>query len=122
MNQIAATSYMVVVTCVIIFQFFLIAGAPWGKFTQGGSHEGALPKSGRIIALFSVPLLIFMALAIKSAAGMTPNWPTWTAYVAIGIQALSTLLNWITPSKPERLLWAPITTIMLALAVYAVFA
>jgi hypothetical protein len=31
-----------------------------------------------------------------------------------------TTLNWMTPSKPERLLWAPITSIMLLLASYVV--
>ena len=35
---------------------------------------------------------------------------------ALGIQAVSTLLNWITPSRPERRLWGPVTTAMFAMA------
>lgn len=122
MIQIAAVSYVIVVAGVIVFQFCLIFGAPWGRLTQGGRHEGALPVAGRVAAALSVLLLICMGAGITSAAGMTPNWPMWTAYAAIAVQALSTILNWITPSPPERLLWGPITAVLLALALYVVIA
>lgn len=122
MIQIAAILYVIIVVGVIVFQFCLIAGAPWGRLTQGGRHEGALPVAGRVAAALSVLLLVFMGAGIASAAGITPNWPMWTAYVALAVQALSTTLNWITPSRAERRLWGPITAVMLALAAYAVFA
>ncbi len=120
MIQIAAVAYLTIVAGVVVFQFCLIAGAPWGRLTQGGRHEGALPASGRIAAGLSVPLLICMGAGIASAAGMRPNWPQWSSYAVLAVQALSTLLNWITPSRAERLLWAPVTSVMLALAVYVV--
>jgi len=37
------------------------------------------------------------------------------------VQALNTTLNWITQSKPERILWGPITSIMLLIAALVVF-
>lgn len=120
MTRIAALLYIVIVAGVIVFQLCLIAGAPWGRLTQGGQHEGALPTSGRIAAGVSVALLAFMAGGIASAAGMAPNWPSWTAYATLAVQALSTLLNWITPSRSERLLWSPVTAAMLVLVVYVV--
>lgn len=106
---------------VIGFQFALIAGAPWGHLTQGGQHVGALPIKNRVAAGISVFILAGMALAIASAAGFWPFWPAWTAWVALAVQAVSAFLNWITPSKPERRLWGPITTVMLLLAASVVF-
>lgn len=101
---------------VIGFQIALMTGAPWGHLTQGGQHHGALPCKNRIMAFISIFLVAGKALAIASAAGLWPLWPFWTAWAALALQSTVTLLNWITPSKPERWLWAPITTVMLALA------
>jgi hypothetical protein len=120
MVQFAAATYMIITLGVIVFQFCLIAGAPWGKITQGGQNEGVLSLSGRVVAGLSVVLLAFMAIGVASEAGITKNLPTWVAYVGLTIQALSTFLNWITRSRIERLIWAPITTLMLALAIYVI--
>lgn len=122
MVQIAATLYVVVMAGVIVFQFCLIAGAPWGRLTQGGRYEGALPVPGRVAAVLSVPLLLCMGAGVTSAAGMSPNWPPWSAYAVLVVQALSTIVNWVTPSRAERRLWGPITAVMLALVVYVVLA
>lgn len=109
-------AYAVTCTGVIAFQFALIAGAPWGHLTQGGGHEGTLPRGGRFFAGISVVLLAAMAMSILSAADLWPHWPIWTGWAALGLQSLVTLLNWITRSVPERRLWGPVTTAMLALA------
>jgi hypothetical protein len=122
MIQTAAIAYAGLVALTIVFQFCLIAGAPWGRWTQGGRHDGPLPVTGRIGAGVSVLVLVFLASAIASAAGMPPHWPGWTAWVALGIQAASTLLNWITRSRVERLVWGPVTTVMLSLSLSVVIA
>jgi len=121
LEQIPAILYALIIALVVLFQLCLIFGAPWGQITQGGRYEGSLPVGGRVVATLSVPTLIFMAASIISAAGLVPNWADWTAYAAIAVQALSTTLNWITPSQKERLVWSPITSIMLLLAAYVVF-
>jgi hypothetical protein len=121
LEQMAAILYALIIALVVLFQVCLIFGAPWGQITQGGRYEGPLPVGGRVVATLSVPTLIFMAASIISAAGLVPNWADWTAYAAIAVQALSTTLNWITPSQKERFLWGPITSIMLLLAAYVVF-
>jgi len=118
MIQLAAWTYGSLIAVVIVFQVCLMAGAPWGKLTQGGRVQGALPVKGRLVAGFSVLLLAGMAGGILSAAAMPPNWPEWVGWVALLVQALSTLLNWITPSLSERLLWGPVTTVMFGLAAY----
>jgi hypothetical protein len=120
LEQIPAVLYALIIALVVLFQLCLIFGAPWGQITQGGRYEGPLPVTGRVAALLSVPILICMGASITSAAGLVPNWADWTANVAIAVQALSTTLNWITPSQKERLLWGPITSGMLLLAAYVV--
>ncbi len=106
---------------VIGFQVALILGAPWGRLTQGGQVDGALPPSGRIIAALSIVILAAIAFAILSTDGYRPNWPRWTAWPAVSVIALSTVLNWITPSTAERKLWGPIMTVMLILAIVIVW-
>ncbi|MFK7853131.1 MAG: hypothetical protein AB8B79_03415 [Granulosicoccus sp.] len=120
MTTIVAITYVVLIVGVIGFQCALIAGAPWGRLTQGGKQTGPLNKPGRIAAFVSIFLLIFMAAGITSAADLPPRWPLWTGWVALGIQTCSTVANWITPSAPERKLWGPITSLLLVLCVYVV--
>ena len=120
--QSTAALYAAIIALVILFQICLIAGAPWGRFTQGGRYAGPLPSSGRFVAAVSIVVLIFLGASLTSAAGLTPHWASWTGYAAVAVQALSTSLNWVTPSKSERRLWGPITTVMLLVAVYVVLA
>lgn len=102
---------------IVFFQVALIAGAPLGRYTQGGRHAGALPLGGRVIAAVSIPVLVFQGLAVLSAAGFPGlEWPRWTVWVALGVQCMTTVLNLITPSKEERAVWGPVTLVMAALA------
>lgn len=118
----AAVLYAAICAGVIVFQICLIAGAPWGQITQGGKHPKSLPGSGRVFAGISVILLMLMTGSILSAAGMWPAWPRWMGWSTLVVQAIVTLLNWITPSRSERLIWAPVTTIMFALATLVMLA
>ncbi|MBO6884343.1 MAG: hypothetical protein JJ869_12300 [Marivita sp.] len=102
---------------IAFFQIALILGAPLGRYTQGGQHEGALPLSGRIIAAVSIPIVLFQGLAILSAAGFPGlGWPRWTGWVALAVTVLSAVLNWITPSKPERAVWGPVMLVLTGMA------
>ncbi|MDD9923955.1 MAG: hypothetical protein OXQ92_17000 [Boseongicola sp.] len=113
--------YSLIILGVICFQVALIFGAPWGRYTQGGQIEDALPQKGRIIAGASIVILAALALAILSADGKWPHWPAWTGWVAVVVNAIVTVLNWITPSAVERKLWGPITTVMLIVAIAVVW-
>ncbi len=109
--------YATATVAIAFFQIALIAGAPLGRYAQGGQHDGALPLSGRIIAAVSIPVVLFQGIAILSAAGFPGlGWPAWTGWAAFGVQVVSTVLNWITPSKPERALWGPVMLVMSAMA------
>ena len=116
MPQIAAIFYFVICVGVILFQACLIVGVPWGKLTQGGSNAGPLPKSGRVVAGFSIFLMLFMGFSIVSVAGYWPVWPIWTAWIALATTVVSVIANLLTPSVQERMLWGPVTLVMLGLA------
>ena len=110
--------YATAMLAIAFFQVALILGAPLGRYTQGGQHEGALPLSGRIIAAVSIPVVLLQGLAILSAAGFPGlGWPVWTGWVALAVTGVSTVLNWITPSKPERMVWGPIMLVLSAMGV-----
>lgn len=108
--------YATAMLAIAFFQVALILGAPLGRYTQGGQHEGALPLSGRIIAAVSIPVVLLQGLAILSAAGFPGlGWPVWTGWMALAVTGVSTVLNWITPSKPERMVWGPIMLVLSAM-------
>ena len=119
--QIAAILYILITVVVIFFQLFLVLGAPWGEFTQGGRHKGTLPISGRISAAVSIPILVFMALSISSVVGFVPNWSIRTAYITLALQGVTAVFNLITPSLKERRLWGPVTTTAFILAAYSTY-
>lgn len=109
-------AYSIIIVGVICFQIALIIGVPWGRYTQGGSHEGALPVKGRVIAAVSIILLASMILAMLSIAGGWPYWPRWLGWVAVALNFIMCVLNWITPSPAERKIWGPITSVIFLLA------
>ncbi|WP_420325534.1 hypothetical protein [Mameliella sp.] len=111
--------YATVCLAIVFFQLALIGGAPLGRWTQGGRHEGALPLTGRVVAAVSVPVVLFQAVAILSAAGFPGlGWPRWSGWVALGVSGLSAVLNGITPSQKERAVWFPVMLVMSGLAGY----
>ena len=119
--QIAAILYILITVVVIFFQLFLVLGAPWGEFTQGGRYKGTLPISGRISAAISIPILVFMASSISSVVGFVPNWSIRTAYITLALQGVTAVFSLITPSLKEKRLWGPVTTIAFVLAAYSTF-
>ena len=58
----------------------LVLGAPFGRYTMGGRWPGRLPLRLRGLPAIQGALLVAMALAILTAAGLTGfGWPRWTA-------------------------------------------
>lgn len=118
----AAAVYGLICLGLCGFQAALVAGAPWGAYTQGGRVTGRLDRRGRVMALVSIPVLVFLGAAILNAGGAWAlGWPRWTGWAALGLTVLTTAANWATPSRPERRLWGPVTLVMLGCAGAALF-
>ena len=112
---------------VVVFQLALVLGLPWGEYTQGGQTKGRLSASGRTTAAVSAFILVGMAQAMLAPRGVgvfatSPDWLITTlVWVTFGYAVLGFIVNWITPSKKERMIWGPVTTVLLVLVSLAVF-
>lgn len=120
-HRIAASVYVIVSIVVILFQFALAAGAPWGNFAMGGAYPGQFPPELRVAAVVQAIILALLALVVLSRAGITlQKWSRtsrWLIWVVVAFSAISLVLNAITPSAGERAIWAPVALIMLTCSV-----
>jgi hypothetical protein len=120
-TRVAAWSAAAIFLIVAAFQAALVLGAPWGEYTQGGGTSGALASSGRLFAAVSCVLSIVMAGAILARAGEGPlqrlpaRVVTVLAWVATVYSMVAVVLNIITRSTAERVLWAPLSIVLLLL-------
>jgi len=112
-HSFSATVFSTLTGVVVAFQLALVAGAPWGAFTQGGRVTGPLPTGARVVALCSAVLLVGFIHLVRTRAHAAPparfRRAIWgvVAYCALGIVA-----NAATPSAAERALWLPVVTAM----------
>jgi hypothetical protein len=115
-TSVAAAAYCVATAAVVLFQFALALGAPWGRFAMGGAFPGRFPTGMRFAAAAQGLLLLASTGVVLSRAGVAlPSWgaaSSWLIWVVVAFGALSALLNLITPSPAERRLWAPVAIVM----------
>jgi hypothetical protein len=113
----AALLHAVVSTVAVAFQLALAAGAPWGAYAMGGAFPGQFPPELRIAALVQGALIALMSLVVLARAGLIlPGWSRASrrlVWVVVAFAALSLVLNLITPSASERVLWAPVALLLL---------
>ena len=89
------------------FQAGLAAGAPWGRVSYGGKYDARLPERLRTVS--AAASLVYAAGAVALAARRTPPGLKRALYIACtGVGAVGTVLNAMSPSRPEKLwsLWA----------------
>ena len=125
MARLAARAYAVLIAGVVAFQMALVAGAPWGEFTQGGASSGVLPPVGRLIALASALVLVVLALAVLGSAGIGPwkakrRLSTVLAWIAVAYGVVAIAANAATPSAGERIIWLPVSLALLTTVLVAV--
>ena len=110
----------------VLFQFALAAGMPWGNLAMGGRYPGKFPPGMRVGAVVQALLIAFLAMVVLSNAGVAFTWlaslSNTLIWVAVAISVVSLLMNLITPSKWERIVWAPVALLMtISSIVIAVF-
>jgi hypothetical protein len=105
---------------IAVFQVLLAAGKPWGEYAWGGQNKGVLPKGYRVGSAIAVFVLIAFAVINLASVG-------YLRLPAIGISkvalqwivtiyaALGTVMNAISRSRHERLLWTPVAAILAVL-------
>ncbi|MCG6970534.1 MAG: hypothetical protein LJE85_12280 [Gammaproteobacteria bacterium] len=113
---LAATIFGILITVVVLFQLALAAGMPWGHLAMGGRYPGVFPPAMRIAALVQIGVLALLVLIVLTRAQMI--FPAWYAvsekaiWVVAAVSAISLVLNVMTPSKWERILWSPVALLM----------
>jgi hypothetical protein len=84
---------------------------------MGGSFPGVYPPGMRAGAVLQAVMILFVAAIVLARAGLI--LPTWSRisrrliWVVVVFGAVSVVLNTITPSSGERLLWAPVSLVLL---------
>jgi hypothetical protein len=111
----AAVVALVLLAALAVFQGFLVAGAPLGRFAWGGQHE-VLPTGFRIGSVVSIALYAAFAVLILQAAGLISPLPDDFADVAIwvltGYFVLGIAMNAISRSRAERRTMTPVVAIL----------
>lgn len=113
---ISAYIFSLLMGGVVLFQLALALGAPWGEMAMGGKFPGRFPPHMRIAALVQMVLLVLIALVVLTRAGLVLNdyfeFSKSAIWFVIIFCTLAAILNNITPSKKERMLWAPVTIVL----------
>jgi hypothetical protein len=101
---------------VFLFQIALAAGMPWGHLAMGGRYPGKFPPNMRVGAVIQGTLMVFLGMIVLSRAGIAfpglSNLSNYLIWVAVAISGISLVMNLITQSKWERILWAPVALLM----------
>lgn len=102
----------------VIFQLGLAIGMPWGELAMGGKFPGRFPPKMRIAAVVQIILLIIITVAVLTRAGIVFNeliqFSKYSIWFVVAFCLVGSILNTITPSKKERMLWAPVNFLLLA--------
>ena len=100
----------------IVFQFCLVAGLPWGRAAMGGRFPGQLPTPARVAAVVQALFLAGLALVVMARAGLVlPTMRDWAqsgVWGVVAISVVSLVLNLATPSRIERMIWAPVALVL----------
>jgi hypothetical protein len=116
--RVAAIVFAIVTAGVVLFQFALALGAPWGSFAMGGVFPGQFPLVMRFASVLQAALLVITALVVLSRSGLLlERWygaSKWAVWFVVVFGAFSVVLNSITPSAGERAIWLPVALLLFA--------
>lgn len=114
---LAAYIFVFFSTIAALFQLALAAGMPWGELAMGGKFPGQFPPAMRFVCLIQIVVLMILSLTVFTRAGII--WPeglSISRYIIWGVvvfTVLSVIANLATPSKWERIIWAPVTIVLM---------
>ena len=112
-----AKIFVALAAVVVLFQLGLAAGLPWGALAMGGMYPGRLPPLLRAAAVVQAVILVFFAMVVMARAQLAfPGWHSLSRrliWLVVVFFAGGTVLNAVTPSTNERLLWFPVALALL---------
>jgi hypothetical protein len=116
-TTIAALIYAVLMLIVVLFQFCLTVGLPWGAASMAGKYPGKYPPKMRVVSLINMIILSFLAIIVLVKADVIlsqfKSFSIVAIWFVVAFSAIGSVLNIITPSKIERKIWAPVTILQL---------
>ncbi len=122
LRRVAGVGYAIVTLGIAAFQVALAAGLPWGSYALGGTFPGQLPPALRVAAFVQAVVLLLLAGVVLARAGVAlRSWSRasrWLVWVVVAFAAVSLVLNLITPSAGERMLWAPVAFVLLTCSLF----
>jgi hypothetical protein len=107
--------FISIAVAVIVFEACLASGMPWGEYAFGGKFPGKLPSHMRgasVIQAFIWCLWILIALARSGI--ILPGLFSLSKklmWLVVTLNCVAVILNVITPSAAERMIWAPVAII-----------
>lgn len=114
---VAVYGFAVAVFVNVLFQIALALGAPWGELAMGGRFPGKFSPAMRVLAVVQASVLALLAVVVAIRGGLVlPEYfdaSVTVIWIVVGVSALSLVMNLVTPSKRERILWAPVAFVML---------
>jgi len=115
--SIAAIVFALLIAVVILFQFALVIGFPWGEYAMGGKFKGKYPVPMRIAAVVQIFIYLFFGVVVLSKAKLYfedfYSIAVSGIWFIVGICVLATILNFITKSEVEKRIWAPVSLLLL---------
>ncbi|MFC5928820.1 hypothetical protein [Cryobacterium melibiosiphilum] len=108
----------VLLTGLVGFQIALAVGAPWGRAAYGGATERPTARMRVSSAVASVIWALIAVVTLNRGGHRVPSVVPGRAvpvvmWIAVGLLAVGSVLNVITPSRLERMIWAPVTLVLL---------
>ena len=108
----------VLLTGLVAFQLALAFGAPWGRAAYGGGTDRPTQKMRGSSAVASVVWALIALVVLRRGGHPVPQVLPERAmpvvmWVAVGLLAVGSVLNIITPSRLERMIWAPVSLVLL---------
>jgi hypothetical protein len=117
MRKKAAIIYAVLMGLVVLFQFCLTLGLPWGEASMGGKYPGTYPLMMRFVSFLNMIILsCITVIVLVKAELLFPRFKSFSnkaIWFVVGFSVVAVILNFITPSQIERQIWAPVTVIQL---------
>jgi len=116
-TSLAVNVSIALIAVVILFQLALAFGVPWGSLAMGGKYPGKFPPAMRIAALLQIVILAIIGVVISIRGGIIfPEWFSLAEKLIWGVvvfNVIGLVANLATPSKWERIMWAPVAAVLL---------